>query len=393
MAARFFQAIWGFFTAAWMIFVIFGTLLVFYVSVRVFLIVLGMIYDDVSGVKDPEPHYFGAPHSSDQCRPVFGVVGVEDAVWDEATGQVFLSVYDREQNLPRATRDGIYRLDLNDPNPKLRKVAPAAPAAVRDFHPRGIALHREGAEARLFAVSHPILSGGGPRVEVFRVDSAGALQHEKTIRSPLFVSPSDIAAIDRERFYLTNDGWRGSRFAVSRFLEIFLTLPIADLVYFDGEEGRVIERFLFNAMGVHLSHDGRTLYVAQNTRLNLLVYQRDARDDSLTFKETIPLGAAPDKISLDAEGRLYAPAHADIFTSMLLGGAMGRETQYRTSDPDALVPARVFRLSPPFEVIEEIYYRDHRWRAPLTVAAVYGDVMLLGSALEDHILLCRMGGS
>ena len=53
----------------------------------------------------------------------------------------------------------------------------------------------------LYVVNH---AGGEHTIEVFDL-SAGHLRKRTTLADPLVVSPNDVAAVGRDRLYITND--------------------------------------------------------------------------------------------------------------------------------------------------------------------------------------------
>lgn len=77
-----------------------------------------------------------------------------------------------------------------------------------DFHPAGMSIFRfqdpdtQTWINRLFVINH---SHQGDLVELFDYSLAtNSLKHVKSVQSKLFVTPKDIVAVDKERFYLTN---------------------------------------------------------------------------------------------------------------------------------------------------------------------------------------------
>ena len=119
---------------------------------------------------------------------------------DEATGQVFISTFDRRGwyagDGDAFPRGGIYMLDLGDRTPDAKLVSPDAPA---EFSPHGISLWRgpDGAR-RLFVVSHR--SDGGEYVEMFDVGDDGALFHTESVSFNAMYSPNDVAAVGERQF-------------------------------------------------------------------------------------------------------------------------------------------------------------------------------------------------
>lgn len=102
---------------------------------------------------------------------------------------------------------GIYTLPLNQKT-STPKEAKLKDFASEDFHPTGMSLYRfQDPDShvwvdRLFVINH---SHKGDIVEIFDyAPKSNTLTHVKSVQSSLFVTPKDIVAVDKDRFYLTN---------------------------------------------------------------------------------------------------------------------------------------------------------------------------------------------
>ncbi|MEO1405232.1 MAG: hypothetical protein AAFV54_01910, partial [Pseudomonadota bacterium] len=166
----------------------------------------------------------------DQCRTVEVAPGPEDIEIDHATGIAFISTAQR-RNPERRERGGLYSLDLNNSEARPISLLGDTPA---DFSPHGLSLWK-GADGtrRLFVINHP---AGAETVEIFDIDADGTLSHLETVSFDAMYSPNDVVAVGPRQFYATND--RRYRQGLGQMLELYLGLPLADVVYFDGEDGR-----------------------------------------------------------------------------------------------------------------------------------------------------------
>ena len=162
------------------------------------------------------------------CSTIAVASGPEDLVIDHATGIAYIAATDRRVKNPRP-RGSIYMLDLKDPYSLPVEVLGGTP---NDFFSHGVSLWR-GSDGglRLFAVNH---QQTGETVEIFDVAEDGQLHHAETIRSEVMHSFNDVVAVGPRQFYATND----QRFdgGIGGALEVFLGLPLGDLVYFDGKQ-------------------------------------------------------------------------------------------------------------------------------------------------------------
>ncbi len=311
------------------------------------------------------------------CRAIPAVPGPEDIEVDHATGIAFVSGYDRRavaSGVPGAgaIRGGIYVIDLNEPqeNWALRPVTPNEPA---DFRPHGISLYEGNGVKRLFAVSHP--STGVETVEIFDIGEGGMLTHVRSVTSDVFISLNDVVAAGPESFYATND--HGTRSEMGKLVDDLLLLRNANVVYFDGEKGEVAADTILYANGINLSEDGRTMYVSALLSMAMNLYERDPETGALRWYDTVRLGTGVDNIDRQPDGTLLIGAHPDIIA--FLGHA---------GDPAKHSPSQVVRIEPDTKRAGTIYLNLGEEISGISVAAGYGDLMLLGQVFEPEVLVC-----
>lgn len=318
------------------------------------------------------------------CTRVEGVIGPEDIVIDPATGIAYIS--GRDLRAASAAREGqgterpgaLYRYDLNAP-PGSAAPVNLTPDAPLSLQPHGLSLVRDGDGLWLLAVNHP----GGDRHEVirYRVTDEGLVE-EARFSSPLLISPNDIHAIDRDRFYVTNDRGDGAR--VMHAVESFLHLPRATVVYHDGADWRLAADGIVFANGINGTADGSQILVGSVVERQVYRYDR-APDGSLALRDTLPMPMGPDNIDRAADGSFWIAGHPKLFTFVAHAG-----------DPAALSPGMVVRtrLDAGGAATTEVLRDDGSLISAMSVAAPWGrDRLLLGAVFAPYFLDCTLSAA
>lgn len=323
------------------------------------------------------------PGYSGVCHVIRGVTGAEDIVIDRAAGLAFISATDRRPLRPGrpAFKDGIYLFWLAHPGLGVTRLS----GTPRDFHPHGIDLYRApDGSLTLMAVNHR--ASGEASIDSFAVSEemdahgvpAVALSERDSVRSSLIFGPNDVAAVGRDRFYVTND--HGSKTGFGRFLETWLMLPRANVVYYDGNVPRVVATGLRFANGIAVSHDGMKLYVAETLGRDILTYRRQPGSGGLSFESTFPLTAAPDNIDVDGAGDLWVAGHPKLFALLRYG-----------EDPTKPSPSEVFEVKTadgiPRSLRSVFTDMGHEIGASSVGASVDGQ-LLIGSVFDPKFLDC-----
>lgn len=316
------------------------------------------------------------------CQTLAAVPGPEDIVVDVERGLAFVSATDRRAiamggAAADAIRGGIYVVDLNEPveDWALRPVTDNSP---QDFRPHGIGLYigADGARA-LFVVNHP--AGGPDTVEIFYIAPDGRLAHRRTVTDPAFVALNDVQPVGPDSFYATND--HGSDGRLASMVEDLLMLDRANLVYFDGETAHVVVDGLTYANGVNVSPDGQTVYVTETGDMVLRAYARDAATGALTLADYVALGTGLDNIDVQPDGTLLIAAHPNLVDFVRHAG-----------DPKAPSPSQVVLIEPAADgggTARTLYLDFGEEMSGASVAAGYGEVMLIGTVFEPKILVCQ----
>ena len=315
------------------------------------------------------------PHFSGTCRTVLGVVGAEDITIHSRTGVAYISVCNRRALMDgQKGHGGIYAYELNAAQPIPVKLT-SGPGP--DFQPHGISLFVDpGGQDVLFVINH---SGATHTVEVYDI-KAGELIHRQTLSDPELVSPNDITAVSRNRFYVTNDHRYRSGFM--RIIEDYLKLPLSNVVYFDGNNFSEMADGFSYANGINVSPDGRNLYVAATTRMILRVYDRDKHTGKLTLKENIRFDTGLDNIEIGPSGTLWIGSHPQLLKFVA-----------HSKDAGKLSPSQVLRVEMKDDgthQIYEVYLNLGEELSGSSVGAIYRNRLLIGSVFEEKLLDCRL---
>jgi arylesterase/paraoxonase len=319
------------------------------------------------------------PAFAGTCSAISDISGAEDIAIDEKLGVAFVSAFDRRATLAdrSAAQDGLYLLVLAGA-PYLKKLA-GTPA---DFHPHGISLYR-GAndELTLIAINHR--SDGTSSVDSFAVvNDGGALRLKETgsIQSGALISPNAVVAVDRDRFYVTND--HATRTAFGRTLDDLLVLPRANILYFDGTLFHIVATGVNFPNGIALSPDGRYLYVSEAFNRRLDTYARQELSGALERVNTLAIDSNLDNLRFDAAGNLWLASHPKALAMAAF-----------RSDPAKPAPSEIFEVTLANGVPQaaNVVYADRGAQiGGASVAAVTAKRMLIGSPLDNKILDCRM---
>ena len=262
---------------------------------------------------------------TEACAVVEAPAGPEDLEIDPLTGLAWISAVDRRTE--GATGD-LWVLDLTAGDGRPQRVDRDGPA---DFRPHGLSLART--EAGLFAwvVNHP---AGRHTLEAFEltVTEAGLrARHLTTVASPALVSPNDVAAIDAERFYVSND--HGTPAGFARLMEDLLGLNLANVLYFDG--ARFVEAVggLSYANGVALAQGGAELVVAEVFRRGITFHDREPMSGRVQGHLLVDLDSGVDNISVAPDGSFWIAAHPRLL-----------DFAAHASDPAVPSATEVFRV-------------------------------------------------
>ena len=307
------------------------------------------------------------PIAIGDCKLIADAPGAEDITIHRPSATAFVSSFDRRgADRGEDPRGRILAYDLR--TSALRDVTPEKP---RVFRPHGIALHEDGDGLRLFVVNH---RDKASTVEILDYEASRWVWSE-TIADELLISPNDLVAVGPRSFYATNDhgaggGWR-------RFLEDFLGLARAGVVYFDGQTMRPVADGLAYANGIQVSLRGREMYVAGTTRGLLYIFERDVETGDLGEPVAMPLGTGVDNLEIDRHGMLWLAAHPKLLTFFR-----------HIRDENRLSPSQVLWVDPDQSYeppVRPVYLDLGTELSGSSVAAPWGDRLLIGSVFEGFL--------
>ena len=305
---------------------------------------------------------------------VRGATGSQDMQYDATSNVVFISAAGWRKTTD-ATQDGIYAYKPGETGlPVKLKGTPA------DFHPRGMSLFRDAdGSLTLTAINYP--THGHPNVDVYDVTAAtdGAVQlHEReSVSGDLLVSPAAVVAVDKDRFYVTNE--HTSKTKLTLALEEYLVLPWADVVFFDGSSFRVTAKWLTGASGINKSPDGTHIYVAEASGRDIQTYARNSFSGDLTPQGTLQINSGLANITVAPNGSLLVAGQPNLF-----------KLRRYLGNPLKPSPSEVFRVLADAQgnllPARLIYAGSEIAAASVAIAA--RERLLIGSAFGVKILSC-----
>ena len=345
------------------------------ITVLILVLVLGGLgvktFYDAGEFKEITPHFNG------QVKTIAGVFSSEDITIHPPTAMAFISSDDRRAHWSGSSRSrqgAIYGFNLDSANPQLVNLTEDFP---RQLNPHGIGSWiAPNGDLSLFVVNH---RKDGHFVEIFDYQG-GKLAHRQSVSGALMHSPNDVLPVGSAAFYVTND--HGNASELGRMAEEYLQLARSYVLYYDGKNFRKVAEKLAYANGINTSSDGRTVYVAATVDQKVFVYDRDLNSGDLSLRDTIEAGTGVDNIEIDQKGDLWIGCHPKLLTFV----------KY-SKNPRALSPSQVIkvsiRASGQYDV-KEIYLDNGRPLSGSSVAAVFGDTLLIGSVFDERFLLCRL---
>ncbi len=314
------------------------------------------------------------------CRSMALPGSAEDIVIDRMRGVAYLSVLDRRALISnRNIRGVIFALDLNSDPASLFLPLAEVPS---HLHPHGLSLHQDPiGNTWLFVINHPRdREGEEPEaVEIFERRDDGLLYHVRTVTSSLMNSPNDLQATGPEQFIAVND--TGATSGLERVREFLFGAGLAKAVYYDGKTMRVAAEGLAGGAGIAYAGGKFIIAETQGKRLRFMTADTDGR---LSEHSRLAMPGFPDNIDVDADGMLWVAEHAS-------GMALGRHF----GDKNYPAPSRFYRVAADGTGLELVAADTGEQHPAGSVAARYGDTLLLGSITATQVLVCEMpqGGS
>ncbi len=319
-------------------------------------------------------------HFEGTCRTVELGASAEDVRIDPATGFAYLSYYDRAQPAPANPQPGTVMLvDLNAAEPHVRAALTTEPP---DFRPAGMSLYAPASgPKRLFVVNRTTL--GKHSIEIFEQSATGAFAPVESIRDRLLWSPNAIVAVGPRQFYVTNDSGFRDKDALDakKFAQRRLRSNRATVLYYDGERLRRVAERLDMANGVAVSPDGGVVYVSESSARRLRVFDRDVTSGNLKSREAVRLDGSPDNLTVDADGNVWIGAHPRAMAIL-----------QNLRDASSRSPTQVLKFMPGAERgkrVSEVYMNAGEQISAGSVAAPFGNLLVIGSITDRKLLLCK----
>ena len=265
-------------------------------------------------------------HYPGKCRVVSGLeCGSEDfAVTKD--GLAFISNGVRVSQKCNYTlyKGSFYLFDFKNPDANVTKLKIISETLDFDkLDPIGMTLWEddETQKISLFVIDHGLKNDV---VHVFEYDRSEPtkLFLKETIKDQSFVCINDLIAIGPRSFYITNfiAFCRVSSAAIG--LEYFFKIKSGNVVFFDGEKGRIVANGLAMSNGINISPDGKYVYVAAGSSHDLLIFKRDFETNDITLIKEIALMTSPDNLEVDRDnGDIYIGAHKNY--KMIFGSYNG----------------------------------------------------------------------
>lgn len=324
----------------------------------------------------PAPLNTVTSHFTGACLATPIADAAADINIDDARGVAYLTYLDRSATAAgKQPRGTVMLLDLNVAEPRVRAALNSDPP---DFRPIGLSLYvpPEGAR-RLFVINWH--EPGPGTVEIFEQTVTGAFVWLKTVSDPLLTSPLAIVAVGPWQFYATSDP--SPRLGLARLAALWFRSSQASVVYYDGARMTTVASGLQMAAGIASSADGRAVYVSEMAGKRLHIFDRDAQSGALHTREVVPLGSAPENLTVDSAGNVWIAAHPRLAAAVRrLGDASVRApTQVLKFSPNAATDAR----------LTEVYVDGGEQLSSGSVAASRGQRLVIGAASDRMLVLCR----
>lgn len=300
------------------------------------------------------------------------IVGAEDITINRIDSFAIISSTNRK-HFPSLEQEigGLYYLNLRklDSEPILLTKKFNKP-----FAPHGISIFKTGNITTIAAVNHTLK---GEYIEIFRL-SGTELTHIKTLDSPTIISPNDVVLIDEKSLYFTNDHKYKS--GILRLAEDYLGLSVSNVVYFDGLKFKEVANGISYANGINYDSKKELIFVASPRKFYVKVFKKN-NDNSLTFVENIYCGTGVDNIEFDSKNNLWIGAHPNLlhFNSYSKGN--------KEISPSEIITIKYFEKNN--YLLKKVYLEKGNYMSGSTVAAPFGDLILMGNVMDSHLLILK----
>ena len=306
------------------------------------------------------------------------IVGAEDFDIDRESGRIFISAYDRRGAEAAASgraaavpEGGIYAIDIAQLRGEeiaipLRSLIDASQIE-GGLRPHGVSFDRDSGVLSFINRSYMLDDGvwrRAPSVIAFRPDAPESIRQFRTA-----CSANDLASINGALVTtLDHDGcgWRAA-------LDDVFGLRSGRVVKDDGED---LVTGLGFANGV-VATPGGSLAVAATRERSVHVFDFDA--DGVKNNAVIRLKGAPDNLTLSDDGRIVAAVHPQLMALGLQRKLGVGRSPSRVVEIDLATGAERLLFSDP----------DAELVAAATAAIFTEDLLVIGSVIDDGLVVCR----
>jgi arylesterase/paraoxonase len=312
-------------------------------------------------------------HFDGSCKTVALDNNAEDLRIDPSNGLVYLT-YSKGDIGSRGT---VMLIDPSAAEPHVRAALSTEPDG---FAPSGLSLYTPTTGPKLLFVTSRTRPGSH-FVQIFEQSSTGAFTPRETIRDPLLWSPTAIVAVGPRQFYVVNQ--LGFKRATENGGKVTpgdqMRGNLSTVVYYDGEQMKIVADRLNLATGIAVSPDGRTVYVSESARGRIATFERDAASGALKRTGQIDVPGSPRNLNVDQDGTLWVSNHPHAVPLMdFLGDSSDR------------APTQILKITPGArqdQQVEEIYVNDGDELSAGTAAAPRNSSQFVASSRTDKKLL------
>ncbi len=346
------------------------------IGLIIFLVVIvstgGLVYHVLSSTG-----YFRSIENqfSGQVLKQIKLPGSEDMQVSYADHFLLVSSDDRARRRDSADVQGhLYFIDLRDTS-----LTPVELTTGLDFpfHPHGISMIKTSRNNyRVLAVNH---FNQKHSIEEFRLRK-GKLKHQKTWIDSSMVSPNDVVAIDKKRFYFTNDHRYLS--GLGQIAEEYLGWAVSNVIHYNGKNYQEEANGIAYANGIQWDQRRQLLYVASPRGFHVRVY-RIAKDGSLKFIDKIDCATGVDNIELDADGKLWIGGHPSLLDFVA----------YASGKRD-IAPSEIIVIDYQDQdqyTVETVFLNEGTEMSAASVAVPYENLIFTGNVMDDHFLVLQAG--
>jgi arylesterase / paraoxonase len=301
-----------------------------------------------------------------------GPVGAEDIALDPQTGLAYISSLQRSESAGGNRQGGIYIIDTMATAPLPERLPSLDP---KGFAPQGVDLFiAADGRKRLFVINHGA-SGKDHSIEIFDILGDGGLAHAETIRSDLFTSPNDIAAIGPRSFYVSDDQVDSS--PLRRIAETYLMMPLGTVVYFNAISATKAADGLRFPKGLLADPTNARLYVAQSAGRSVTRFAI-APDGQLQEDAHISLPMAADNLSASESGTVIVTGHPRPLAFLRASNAPNERQS----------PTLIMEISPDLDDKTVIYSDDGGTFSGGSIALKSQTRLFAGAVFGAGVLFC-----